>query len=112
VVKMAAHELAAAAAQATYVGSPAHKAPHSRSDATRCPADMERSQGNLTAWLRQAIAAGNVGGLIEGGFPRYVWYRDEERFFEGRLTNQMRGEYKGYPIDRDEVPKELQLQDA
>lgn len=94
-----------AAAQATYTGSPEHKIPHARSDATRCPAVLE---GDLTNWLKQAIIAGKVGGLVEAGFPRYVWYQDGDRIFEGRLTNQMKGEYKGYPISREELPKELQ----
>jgi len=65
-------------------------------------------QGNLTRWLRQAIRQGHVGGLIENGFPRYVWHGDGARVFEGRLTNQSAGEYKGYPIAWDEAPVELQ----
>ena len=52
--------------------------------------------------------AGSVGGLLEGGFPRHVWFLDGDRTFEGRLTNQMKGEYKGYPVSREDLPKELQ----
>jgi hypothetical protein len=99
---------AEAAEKAKYVGSPEHKVPYARSDATRCPTDLETAQERLTAWLKEAIREGNVGGLVEGGFPRYVWYRDGERVFEGRLTNQVSGEYKGYPIASDEVPQELE----
>lgn len=109
---MTVEQRTASAAQATYVGSPEHKNPHARSDATRCPPDLEAAQENLTTWLRQAIRAGDVGGLMEGGFPRYVWYRDGDRVFEGRLTNRMKGEYKGYPIEPDEVPRKLQNQNA
>ena len=108
---MPVEQLAAAAARAAYVGSPEHKVPHARSDATRCPAEFGAGQEKLTTWLRRAIGEGNIGGLTEGGFPRYVWCRDGDRVFEGMLTNQVKGEYKDYPIDWDEVPEELQRQD-
>jgi len=49
---------------------------------------------------------------MEGAFPRYVWYRDGERFFEGRLTNQSLGQYKGYLIDPEEAPMELRDENA
>jgi hypothetical protein len=111
-IQMPVDQLLTVAATAQYVGSPEHKVPHARSDATRCPTELEAAQEDLTTWLRQAIRRGNIGGLIEGGFPRYVWYRNANRVFEGRLANQVKGEYKGYPIDRDEAPKELQDRDA
>jgi hypothetical protein len=106
---MPAAEHAAIAARAIYAGSPEHKVPHKRIDATACPADLGVGQEDLTAWIRKAIRAGAAGGLVEGGFPRYVWYRDGDRCFEGRLTNQGRGEYKGYPVEPEEVPEELPL---
>jgi hypothetical protein len=109
---MSAEERNAAAVKANYVGSPEHKVPHARSDATRCPAELESAQDTLTAWLRQAIRIGNIGGPVESGFPRYVWFRDDNRVFEGRLTNQAKGEYKGYPIGQSEAPKDLKDQDA
>jgi hypothetical protein len=101
-----------AATNASYTGSPEHKLPHARSDATLCPAELEGNQTELTLWLRNAIAEGNAGGFMEGAFPRYVWYRDGDRLFEGRLTNQALGEYKGYPIGPDEGPLELRSRDA
>lgn len=101
-----------AAAIATYTGSPEHKLPHARSDATLCPPELEGNQDELTRWLRNAIAEGKAGGFMEGAFPRYVWYRDGERLFEGRLTNQVLGEYKGYPIGPDEGPLELRPQNG
>jgi len=100
-----------AARAASYTGSPEHKLPHARSDATLCPTDLQGKQSELTNWLRKAISEGSAGGLVEGGFPRYVWYRDGERFFEGRLTNQALGQYKGYPIEVEEVPVELRTRD-
>jgi hypothetical protein len=101
-----------AAANASYTGSPEHKLPHARSDATLCPPDLGGNKPELTRWLRDAIAAGHAGGLMEGAFPRYAWCRDEEPFFEGRLTNQALGEYKGYPISPGEAPPELRPQDG
>jgi hypothetical protein len=109
---MTIEERAKAAAGATYLGSPEHKAPHTRNDATRCPTDLEAAQERLTGWLKEAIQAGYIGGPIEGEFPRYVWCRDGCRYFEGRLTNQMSGEYKGYPVSSDEVPSELKDRNA
>ena len=97
---------------ASYAGSPEHKLPHARSDATLCPSDLEGDTERLTRWLREALAAGNAGGFMEGAFPRYVWYRDGDRWFEGRLTNQVLGQYKGYPIGTDECPKELRTSDV
>ena len=96
-----------AASRAAYRGSPEHKLPHARSDATLCPSELEGQEADLTRWLRSAIEQGSAGGFMEGAFPRYVWYRDGERLFEGRLTNQALGEYKGYPIGADEGPLEL-----
>lgn len=91
--------------QVVYVGSQEHKSypsfaggPALRSDASRCPpelADPER----LTEWLRIAIRNGDCGGPWESGFPRYVWYREGEQCYEGRLVNSEAGEYKGYPVD-------------
>jgi hypothetical protein len=100
-----------AATVASYTGSPEHKLPHARSDATLCPSDLG-NQEELTLWLRNAITRGNAGGFMEGPFPRYVWYRDGDRLFEGRLTNRVLGEYKGYPISPDEGPLELRPQNV
>ena len=58
----------------------------------------------ITEWLRDAIRRGATGTPWEGTFPRYVWYKHEETVFEGRLVNRVTGEYKGYPLERDEWP--------
>jgi hypothetical protein len=76
---------------ASYTGSPEHKVPHARSDATLCPSELGNRE-ELTLWLRNAITHGNAGGFMEGAFPRYVWYRDGARLFEARLTNRVLGE--------------------
>ena len=96
-----------AAEAAIYVGSPEHKLPGARSDASLCPPELEGAQEVLTKWLRESIRAGQIGGPMEGRFPRYVWCRLRGDWFAGRLTNKTLGEYKGYPISSEEVPAAL-----
>lgn len=98
-------DLQAVARRAVYVGSQEHKShpsfaggPALRSDASRCSPEFD-DPDELTGWLRTAIRNGDCGGQWEGGFPRYVWYRDGEQCYEGRLVNSEAGEYKGYPAD-------------
>lgn len=59
-------------------------------------------------WLRSAIRRGATGAPWEGAFPRYVWYKDGDTVFEGRLVNREAGSYKGFPLDRDEWPKDIE----
>lgn len=114
VVVPAGVDLEAAAEQAKYVGSSEHKnAPSSagppklRLDASPCPPEIVKQQEKITGWLRAAIRHGSTGKFWEGHsprFPRYVWYRHGNTVFEGRLTNQVLGEYKGHPLKRSEWP--------
>lgn len=104
----------AAARQAKYVGSTAHKnapspagPPGLRRNASCCPPEIAKQQQKITGWLRAAIRQGSTGDFWEGHsprFPRYVWYRHGNTVFEGRLTNQVLGEYKGYPLKRSQWP--------
>jgi hypothetical protein len=103
-------DLVALAARATYIGSPEHKDAASaagprnlRSDATPCPRDLN-DPVVITQWLRAAIAAGQVGAPWEEDFPRYAWLKNDRGCFEARLTNRTSGQYKGYPLQPDEVP--------
>jgi len=95
-----------------YIGSPEHKdyaiggwrRPTPRPDATLCPKlDLEL----VSAWLTKALSDGTFSDLLEGGFPRYAWIEVQDQWFEARLTNQVLGEYKGYPIRHEELPIEL-----
>lgn len=105
-------DLEALAKKVTYVGSPEHKRGPSfagmakpRADASKCPDALAGQLKKVIQWLRQAVAAGNVGGKWEQGFPRYVWFKEgDSNIYEGRLTNAAKGEYKGYPLARDEIP--------
>ncbi|MGH3871921.1 MAG: hypothetical protein ACRDSR_10480 [Pseudonocardiaceae bacterium] len=97
----------------TYVGSGEHKTypsfagpPHPRADASKCDPRLA-DQDELTRWLRQAIRCGRTGGLWEGDFPRYVWHRVGQVWYEARLVNRELGQYKGYPLSPDERPGTL-----
>jgi hypothetical protein len=107
-------DLASVACLALYVGSPEHKDspsfaghPRPRADATICDRSFINRQKEINKWLRVAIERGAVGAPWEGCFPRYVWYRQGETVYEARLVNQVKGEYKGYALCPDELPKGL-----
>jgi hypothetical protein len=98
----------------TYVGSAEHKdypssagPPRLRADAMKCDATLHERESfaTLTRQLRDAMRAGRVGGPMEGAFPRYVWVSIDERWFEARLVNRESGDYKGYEVHRDELPR-------
>lgn len=105
------HELAE---DARYVPSAEHKG-HGhkfqvvgrlRSDATECPRDIELWEAQH--WLREAIAAGDVGGIWEPDtYPQLAWRRVENAVFEARVSNRELGEYHGYPITPAEAPRWL-----
>jgi len=107
-------DLAGIAEKVSYVGSPEHKdfpsfagQPRFRADASRCPRWIKDRQV-VEEWLRSAIRRGAVGAPWERGFPRYVWRKENDTVFEGRLTNSVQGEYKGYPLERDEWPRGIE----
>ena len=98
------------AGRATYVGSPEHKdapsfagQPRLRADASCCPRDIVDAE-SVTEWLHSALLLGATGAPWEGDFPRYVWYKQDEIVFEGRLVNRTQGWYKGYPLGNNEWP--------
>ena len=109
-VPPAGMDLNIVAKNSRYVGSPEHKDapsfaghPRPRTDASICDQRLD-SVEEITRWLCEAIQKGAFGGLWEGGFPRYVWYKDGDTVYEGRLVNLELGEYKGYPLEHNEWP--------
>lgn len=107
-------DLKVLAARVRYVGSPEHKdtpsfagPPSPRPDASICPRELKDDAELITRWLRAAIRAGSTGAQWNGDFPRYVWHKENDTVFEGRLTNSEAGWYKGYPLDNDEWPPHL-----
>jgi len=105
----------AIAAAASYVGSPEHKDTPSfveevrpRADASICDRSLATRRAEITDWLREAICKGVVSGYFEGRFPRYVWYKDGDVVYEGRLSNRDQGHYKGYPLEKDDWPRGIE----
>lgn len=97
----------------SYVGSIEHKdapseliagkTPRPRPDASMCPRSISKLE-MVNKWLKVAFEKGAVCDYFEGKFPRYVWYKNEEMVFMGRLVNREKGEYKGFPINVFEWP--------
>lgn len=97
--------------RARYHGSPEHKdtpsfagSPRPRTDASLCDRTLASEHALVESWLQDAIRRGAVSEYWEGGFPRYVWYKDAETLYEARLVNRDQGIYKGYPLEEGEWP--------
>ena len=104
--------------RAHYVGSPEHKdtpslagAPRPRADASICDRRFARDFEDVNNWLRSAIRLGNVSAFWEGDFPRYIWHKEGDAVYEGRLVNREAGSYKGYPLGESEWPQKLNTSD-
>lgn len=99
-----------------YVGSAEHKAepvhrsydmhPALCSDASRCDGGIERETAEKV--LREAVRRQLVSTEFKGGFPRYAWGLVDNVPHQAMLTNQTKGEYKGWPIRFDELPIDRQ----
>ena len=107
-------DLGELALRASYVPSAEHKGRghrfpiqgRLRTDATECPRDIELRDAQR--WLREALAAGDVGGIWEPDtYPQLAWRRVEDTVFEARVSNRQLGEYHGYPITPAEAPRWL-----
>jgi hypothetical protein len=99
-----------------YVGSAEHKDgpsfaghPRPRADASLCDPALSDQQERVTRWLRTAVRQRAVSATMDGEFPRYVWYWQQGIAYEARVTNRERGQYKGYPLNRDEWPADIRL---
>lgn len=97
-------DVALVAAKCRYVGSPYHAAGPTagrpatrRPDAAICPEELTSDRRRVEEWLRAGVVAGRTGAW-EGGFPRYVWHRQEETVYEARQGAPGSGEYHGYPL--------------
>lgn len=101
-----AEALARLASQVTYRGSEDHKGIHNsfgfspkppRRNASVC--DQGVTPKMAQDWLRQSIAKGNIQWTVpEEKHPRYVFGIFNGQLYIGRLTNDGKGEYKGYPV--------------
>ncbi len=105
------------AAKASYRGSTEHKdtpsfagkMPRPRIDASICERRFASDLKAVNQWLENAISRGAISQLFEGDFPRYVWYKDGDTVYEARLINSELGEYKGYPLNSNEIVDGLEL---
>lgn len=77
-----------------------------RTSNSPCPPDVDRSTAQVA--LRKAILLGWVSADFYGHYPRYVWARIGEQFYMARLTNEVLGEYKGWPVAAHELPTDRQ----
>lgn len=108
-------DLKAVAEDVRYVGSPEHKTapsfagpPSPRPDASICDPRFLDMQDEITRWLKEAIRRGAVGTIIEGGYPRYVWFKREGVVYKARLVNRGQGTYKGFPLETSEWPEGIE----
>ena len=116
----------ALAERAVYTGSPEHKLyrwwgglpmgrqltggrvgrPNKQST-TICPLTRESDRDMATEWVRAAIRLGQCRFYeSDSNFPKKVWYEAKGQIWRGECINAGLGEYKGWPIckeERDEI---------
>lgn len=72
---------------------------------TVCPPYARMDRTEATGWVREALLAGRFL-FVEGDkrFPKHVWHEDADggRWI-GRCVNSVRGEYKGWPAQPQEI---------
>ena len=76
-------------------GSKGQKPVRRLKPSTPCPREWTLRQG-LNA-VRQAIRAGRVSAKWAGGFPRYIWHKEGDVWYEGQTKDSSPGKYHGYP---------------
>lgn len=113
-LKLSREELENLANRVRYIGSAEHKTypspaghPALRSSASKCPPQINIDQAEQ--WLRSAIRLGQFSTLFEGAFPRHVWGKFNDRYWEARLSNRSQGLYHGYEVDPDvdDIPADV-----
>lgn len=104
-------ELERAAAAARYVPSeyhcPVKGRPRKRraKPAMTCPREWTISEARNA--IRLAIMARRISARWTGGFPRHVWHREGDVWYEARTQDGAPGEYHAYPIEHAAVPAGL-----
>ncbi len=104
--------LESAAVNATYVASEYHcPAPDGRppkgraKPATHCPREWTRGQALIA--LRAAIRNRLVSRQWCGEFPRHVWHREGDVWYEACTSVGTAGTYHAYPIEPVGLPPDL-----
>ena len=103
-------ELEAAAQKVNYKPSDYHckidgKLARRYKPATPCPRDFTFQQAGDA--IRAAIRAGRVSRKWIDGFPKQVWHREGDTWYEACTEVGTLGTYHGYPIDVFSLPPEL-----
>lgn len=101
------------AAGVSYVGSPYHcrgengeRVRRRGKPASVCP--KRWSAEDARAALKRAVLNGNVSEAWESDYPRYIWYREGTTIvYEARLSGGFPGSYHAYPIEADQVPRDV-----
>jgi len=101
----------AAAVNADYEPSPYHcrvagqRAKRRGKPAMLCPREWTKQQA-LNA-LRRAIRARRVSRSWCGAFPRHVWHREGDVWYEATTNVGTAGTYHAYPIEVTGLPPDL-----
>jgi hypothetical protein len=75
--------------------------------ASPCP--RQWSDEEATRTLRAAISRGKISDTWEDGFPKLVWHKDGNVFYEARHTRGPGGSFHAYPVEDIELPRDLRL---
>jgi hypothetical protein len=69
-----------------------------------CQLVTESERARAVRMLRSAIKAGQYA-FVEGDedFPKRVWYIEDGQGWEALCINRTAGQYKGWPVDEEEV---------
>lgn len=104
-----AADLHALAARVRYLPDGKHKSyPNEawdfvpNSDGTRCQHIPPEAWARLNVALHDAFIAGAVDVARRGEFPSRAWVFLNDVLHEARLSNQVTGEYHGFPLDYEE----------
>ena len=103
-------ELEAAANAAIYAPSNYHcridgKLARRVKPATPCPREFTFQQARDA--IRRAILAGNVSRKWIDGFPKHIWHKEGDVWYEACTEAGNLGTYHGYPIDASNLPAGL-----
>ncbi len=90
-----------------YHGCPNRPRPKPRTKpASHCPRDWTNNEA-INA-IRRALKNGHISeSWTADGFPRHLWYKEGDIWYEGRTSENASGEYHGYPIEIEDLPSGL-----
>jgi hypothetical protein len=100
-----------AAVNLKYEASPYHCPLHGRPPARRAKPASHCPEGwtprKALNRLREAVRAGQVSRAWVEDFPRHVWHKEGDMWYEASTQNGTPGTYHAYPIEITGLPPEL-----